>query len=145
MDHPPSDPFHLQRFVDAQARVFDDVLAELRNGRKRSHWMWFIFPQIAGLGSSPMAERYAISGRKEAEAYLQHPLLGPRLKQCTDLVNQVSGRTLDEIFGYPDDLKFRSSVTLFAGVAPGEEVFQAALKKYFGGEPDTATLALLGA
>src|ERR1035437_1457070 len=137
------DDFNLQRFVDAQARVFDQVLAELREGRKRSHWMWFIFPQIAGLGSSDMARLFAISGRKEASAYLQHPILGPRLKQCVELVNQVSGRTIDQIFGYPDDLKFHSSVTLFASVAPGEEVFRVSLEKYFSGERDSATLALL--
>jgi uncharacterized protein (DUF1810 family) len=131
-----SDPFNLQRFLDAQAPVFDQVLAELCEGRKRTHWMWFIFPQIAGLGSSPTAQRYAISGRAEVEAYLAHPILGPRLTQSTQLVNDVVSRTIDEIFGYPDDLKFRSSVTLFAGVAPREEVFQTALKKYFNGEPD---------
>jgi uncharacterized protein (DUF1810 family) len=137
------DPYNLQRFVDAQAPVFEQVLAELRAGRKRSHWMWFVFPQIAGLGSSPMAERYAISGRAEAAAYLQHELLGPRLKQSTELVNQVSGRTVEEIFGYPDNLKFRSSVTLFSSVAPEETVFRAVLEKYFAGEPDPATLAML--
>jgi uncharacterized protein (DUF1810 family) len=137
------DDFNLRRFVDAQARVFDQVLAELRERRKRTHWMWFIFPQIAGLGSSDMARLFAISGRKEASAYLQHPILGPRLKQCVELVNQVSGRTIDQIFGYPDDLKFHSSVTLFASVAPGEEVFRVSLEKYFSGERDSATLALL--
>src|ERR1035441_3604705 len=99
MNQPPTDPFNLQRFVDAQAQVIDDVLAELRDGRKRSHWMWFIFPQIAGLGSSPMAQHYAISGRKEAEAYLQHPLLGPRLRQCTELVNQGPNPTLHHNLG----------------------------------------------
>jgi len=143
MDQHPPDPFNLQRFVDAQASVFDQVLVELRDGRKRSHWMWFIFPQIVGLGSSPTAQRYAISGRKEAEAYLQHQILGPRLRQCTELVNQVSERTLGEIFGYPDNLKFRSSVTLFASVAPNEQAFQVALEKYFAGKPDPATIALL--
>jgi uncharacterized protein (DUF1810 family) len=143
MPAPTTDPFNLQRFVDAQARVFPQVLGELRDGRKRSHWMWFIFPQITGLGSSDMAHRYAINGRREAEAYLRHTVLGPRLRQCTELVNEVSGRAIDEIFGYPDDLKFRSSITLFAAVAPGEEVFSAALGKYFSGEPDSATLALL--
>ncbi len=136
-------PHDLQRFVDAQFPVFDQVLTELQSGRKRSHWMWFIFPQIAGLGSSPMAQVYAISGRSEAEAYLQHPLLGGRLRQCTQLVNEVSGCTVEEIFGYPDNLKFRSSITLFAAVAPDETAFQAALQKYFAGRPDPATLALL--
>jgi uncharacterized protein (DUF1810 family) len=143
MDQHPPDPFNLQRFVDAQEPVIDHVLAELRDGRKRSHWMWFIFPQIAGLGSSPIAQHYAISGRKEAETYLQHELLGPRLRQCTELVNQVAGRTLEEIFGYPDNLKFRSSVTLFASVDPNEQAFQVALEKFFAGKPDPATMALL--
>jgi uncharacterized protein (DUF1810 family) len=140
---PTPDPFNLQRFVDAQAPVFESVLAELRAGRKRTHWMWFIFPQIAGLGSSPMAQAYAISGRREAEAYLHQPLLGGRLRQCTQLVNEVANRTIDEIFGYPDNLKFRSSVTLFASVAPREDVFRAALDKYFAGQPDPATVARL--
>ena len=143
MQQPTSDPHNLQRFVDAQAPVFEQVLAELRAGRKRTHWMWFIFPQVAGLGTSPMAQRYAIFGHNEAEAYLQHPILGPRLLQCTQLVNQVSNRTMDEIFGYPDDLKFRSSITLFSAVDPTEAVFRAALDKYFAGQPDTSTLALL--
>jgi uncharacterized protein (DUF1810 family) len=139
----PSDPHNLQRFLDAQAPVFDQILTELRAGRKRSHWMWFVFPQIAGLGSSPMAQHFAISGRAEALAYLAHPTLGPRLRECTGLVNQVPNRTISDIFGYPDDLKFRSSVTLFAAVAPGEEVFRAALDQYFAGKPDPATLARL--
>ena len=143
MEQGTQDPYNLQRFVDAQARVFDQVLTELREGRKRSHWMWFIFPQIAGLGSSDMARRFAISGREEAAAYLQHQVLGPRLKQCAHLVNQVSGRTIEEIFGYPDNLKFHSSVTLFAAAAPGDEVFRDSLEKYFGGAPDSATVALL--
>ena len=137
------DPFHLQRFVDAQAGVFDQALAELREGRKRSHWMWFIFPQIAGLGSSPMAQRFAISDPEEALTYLRHPLLGPRLRQCTEAVNQLSGLTVEEIFGYPDDLKFCSSITLFAAVDPDEQIFRTALEKYFRGEPDPATLARL--
>jgi uncharacterized protein (DUF1810 family) len=141
---PTADPFHLKRFVDAQAHVFPQVLAELREGRKRSHWMWFIFPQIAGLGSSDMARRFAISGRAEGLAYLAHPTLGARLRETTSLVNQVSGSPIDAIFGYPDDLKFRSSMTLFAAVEPAEEVFRRALDKYFAGEPDAATLRLLG-
>jgi uncharacterized protein (DUF1810 family) len=137
------DRYNLERFVDAQAPVFDQVLAELHVGRKRSHWMWFIFPQILGLGSSEMARYYAISGRREAEAYLQHKLLGPRLRQCTELVNQVSGRAIEEIFGYPDNLKFRSSVTLFERIAAGEQAFVTALEKYFDGKPDSATLERL--
>jgi uncharacterized protein (DUF1810 family) len=147
MSAPASDPFHLQRFLDAQAHVYTQVLAELHDGRKRTHWMWFIFPQIAGLGSSDMARHFAISGRAEALAYLAHPTLGPRLRECTELVNQVPNRTpnrtIADIFGYPDDLKFRSSITLFAGVAPGEAVFRTALDQYFAGESDPATLARL--
>jgi uncharacterized protein (DUF1810 family) len=143
MQQPSPDPYNLQRFIAAQSPVCDQVLAELRAGRKRTHWMWFIFPQIAGLGSSPMAARYAISGRSEVVAYLGHPILGPRLSQCTGLVNQVSGRAIEEIFGYPDDLKFRLSITLFSTVAPDPAVFHAALDKYFAGQPDPATLALL--
>jgi uncharacterized protein (DUF1810 family) len=145
MTDPASDPYNLHRFLDAQAPAFDQVLAELRGGRKRSHWMWFIFPQIAGLGSSEMARLFAISGRAEAEAYLAHPTLGPRLRECTGLVNQIPNRTIAEIFGYPDDLKFRSSVTLFAAVAPTEteDVFQQAIQKYFAGVSDSATLHLL--
>src|SRR5580704_17288598 len=138
-----SDPHNLHRFVDAQASVFPQVLAELREGRKRSHWMWFIFPQIAGLGSSDMARRFAISGRAEALAYLDHPILGPRLRECTQLVNEVPNRSIDEILGYPDDLKFRSSMTLFSSVSPDEDAFRRALEKYFAGEPDSATLARL--
>ena len=143
MTTPASDPHNLQRFVDAQAGVFNQVLTELRAGRKRSHWIWFIFPQIAGLGSSDMAQHFAISGRAEAEAYLAHPTLGPRLRDCTELVNQVPNRTISDIFGYPDDLKFRSSITLFGSVAPAEPAFAAALLKYFAGKPDPATLARL--
>jgi uncharacterized protein (DUF1810 family) len=136
-----SGPYDLQRFLDAQAPVFEQVLAELRAGQKRSHWMWFIFPQIAGLGHSEMAQRYAISSRAEANAYLDHPVLGVRLRQCTQLVLEMEGRTIGQIFGDPDDLKFHSSVTLFATVSPTESVFEHALKKYFGSEPDLLTLA----
>jgi uncharacterized protein (DUF1810 family) len=138
-----SDRFHLERFVRAQEGVIDRVVAELMAGRKRTHWMWFIFPQIAGLGSSEMSQFFAISGREEARAYLRHPLLGPRLRHCTELVNQTSARTISDIFGYPDDLKFGSSITLFATVAPEDAVFRTALDKYFGGKPDAATLARL--
>jgi uncharacterized protein (DUF1810 family) len=131
-----NDPHDLQRFVDAQAPVFEQVCAELREGRKRSHWMWFVFPQIKGLGQSEAARRFAISSPEEAEAYLQHPILGPRLRQCTRLVNLVEGRSIEQIFGHPDDVKFRSSMTLFAHVASENRVFQEALQKYFGGKPD---------
>jgi uncharacterized protein (DUF1810 family) len=138
-----SDRFELERFVDAQAGVYEQVCAELRTGRKRSHWMWFVFPQICGLGSSPMAVRFAISGMEEARAYLEHPVLGPRLRECAGIVCGVKGRTVEEIFGYPDDLKFHSSITLFARAAEhseGNGVFGEALEKYFGGEMDRGTL-----
>ncbi|MFI4933059.1 MAG: DUF1810 domain-containing protein [Caulobacterales bacterium] len=137
------DAFDLQRFVDAQASVIAAVRAELAEGRKRSHWMWFVFPQIAGLGSSPMAIRYAIASRAEARAFLEHPVLGARLRELTGLVNQVSGRSAQAIFGSPDDLKFRSSMTLFDAVAPGG-VFGEALQRYFGGVGDRLTLERLG-
>ncbi len=140
----PNDPYDLQRFVDAQAAgVFERVVGELRQGRKRSHWMWFVFPQIAGLGSSRMAQRYAISGRAEAEAYVEHAVLGPRLRECTRLVNAIDGRDIHAIFGSPDDMKFHSSMTLFAEASPDNADFRAALDKYFGGAPDTATLTRL--
>ena len=137
---PHDDPFHLQRFVDAQVTVYAQARAELAAGEKRSHWMWFIFPQIQGLGSSSMAQRYAITDLAEAKAYLAHPMLGPRLRECTALVNAVKSRTPDQIFGYPDDLKFHSSITLF-GRADGmpDSVFHQALSKYFSGKPDHKT------
>ena len=134
------DPYHLQRFVDAQASCFAQVRSELAAGKKKTHWMWFIFPQLEGLGSSPMAQRFAISSLEEAKAYLAHPMLGDRLRDCTALVNAVSGRSVEDIFGYPDDLKFHSSVTLFAEASPPENnVFNEALSKYFNGLPDKAT------
>jgi len=137
-----TDAYHLQRFVDAQASCFAQVCSELAAGQKRTHWMWFIFPQMRGLGSSSMAVRFALSGLDEAKAYLAHPLLGARLRECTALVNAVEGRPVGEIFGYPDDLKFHSSMTLFAQAAD-DQVFVAALRKYFGGAPDQATIHLL--
>jgi uncharacterized protein (DUF1810 family) len=137
------DSLDLQRFVDAQAEVFDRVEAELRAGRKRSHWMWFVFPQLAGLGVSEMARRYAIRSLDEARAYLAHPVLGPRLRACAAWVCAVEGRSLPDILGPPDDTEFRSSMTLFAQAAPEDAVFGAALAKYCGGAPDPATLALL--
>lgn len=130
----------LQRFVDAQNPVFDQVCTELGQGQKRGHWMWFIFPQLAGLGHSDMAIRFAIASRQEAEAYLAHPILGPRLRQCAQLVLDVEGRTIQQILGYPDDLKFRSSMTLFAHSTADNRIFQDALEKYFGGKPDPLTL-----
>jgi uncharacterized protein (DUF1810 family) len=138
------DPYNLKRFVDAQAAVFEQVCQELREGRKTTHWMWFIFPQIRGLGHSPMAIKYSISSREEAEAYLEHPILGPRLRECSRLVIAVEGQPIDHILGYPDDMKFRSSMTLFDRVAPDYEVFRDALQKYFGGEVDSLTVELLG-
>lgn len=138
-----SDPFFLQRFVDAQASVYGQARSELAAGEKRSHWMWFVFPQIRGLGSSPMAQRFAIADLAEARAYLDHPILGPRLRECTGLVNAVEGRGVEQIFGYPDDLKFHSSVTLFAQASQDEPVFAAALDKYFSGQRDVATIRRL--
>jgi uncharacterized protein (DUF1810 family) len=137
------DRFHLQRFVDAQQPVYETVLSELRDGRKRSHWMWFIFPQISGLGHSVTSQTFALSSLGEAAAYLAHPKLGPRLRECAALVVSIEGRSVDEIFDYPDDLKFHSSMTLFAHAAPREPVFAACLEKYFGGQRDPRTLARL--
>ena len=139
------DPHDLQRFVQAQAPVYDRVRAELAAGHKTSHWMWFVFPQLRGLGHSAMAQRYGIASAGEALAYWQHPLLGPRLAECTALVLAVQGRTLHEIFGSPDDRKFASSVTLFAHVAPQEPLFVQAIERCCGGHPDAGTLALLRA
>ena len=138
-----NDPYNLQRFVDAQAAQYTQVCAELRAGRKQSHWIWFIFPQMKGLGRSEMADFYGISSRQEAAAYLAHSVLGARLRECTRLANAVEGRSVDQIFGYPDNLKFRSSMTLFAAVAGEERIFADALQKYFGGEPDANTVRLL--
>ncbi len=136
--------FQLERFVEAQADVYADVVNELRGGQKRSHWMWFIFPQMKGLGRSAMALHYGIGSLEEATAYVRHPVLGTRLKECVELVNRIEGRTAREIFGSPDDMKFRSSMTLFARAAEDDTVFCAALKKYFGGKADPLTEELLG-
>ena len=138
-----SDPYNLQRFVDAQDRVFQDVLSELREGRKRSHWMWFVFPQIRGLGRTGMAWDFAITSREEAEAYLNHPVLGPRLRECARLLNRLEGLSVRQVLGTPDDLKFRSSMTLFAGVTSDNAVFEEALRKYYAGERCRPTLAFL--
>ncbi|SFU86563.1 DUF1810 domain-containing protein [Pseudoduganella namucuonensis] len=135
--------FELERFLEAQAPVYSAVLRELSTGRKRSHWMWFIFPQLAGLGHSAMAQRYAISGLAEARAYLAHPVLGPRLRECSELVAAVPDASAHDIFGSPDDLKFRSCMTLFARAAPGDAIFQRCLDSFFSGHPDPATLAML--
>jgi uncharacterized protein (DUF1810 family) len=138
-----NDPFDLQRFVDAQEPIYGTVIEELTAGRKRSHWMWFVFPQLRGLGSSPTAMRFAISSIDEARAYLDHELLGPRLRECAGLVRSIDGRSAEEIFGWPDDMKLRSSMTLFARAADDNEDFLAVLEKFYGGEEDPATLALL--
>jgi uncharacterized protein (DUF1810 family) len=144
MDAALVDRYDLERFVKAQAGVYEQACAELRAGRKRSHWMWFVFPQIRGLGSSEMAVRYAISSLEEAKAYLRHAVLGPRLRECAGIVCGVEGRTLEEIFGWPDDLKFHSSMTLFAKADESPGVFGETLQKYFGGEMDKGTLERLG-
>jgi uncharacterized protein (DUF1810 family) len=138
-----NDPFNLQRFVDAQDPLYAQVCDELRSGRKRSHWMWFVFPQIHGLGASAMAQRFAISSLAEADAYLRHPILGERLRQSTQHVNVVEGRPIEEIFGYPDYLKFHSSMTLFERAAIDKEPFAEALRKYFHGRADPLTLERL--
>jgi uncharacterized protein (DUF1810 family) len=137
-----SAPRDLERFVSAQGGAYSDALAELRAGRKRTHWMWFVFPQIAGLGSSPTAQRYAIASLDEARAYLAHPVLGPRLRECAQALLAVDGKSAEEILGYPDDLKLRSSMTLFARAADDPDVFLAVLDRYYDG-PDPRTLALL--
>ena len=137
------DQFDLQRFVDAQDRVYHTVLAELRNGAKRSHWIWFVFPQLRGLGRSGTAQHYGISSLDEARAYLAHPVLGPRLRECTGLVAAIDGRSVDEIFGWPDNLKVRSSMTLFAHATDDNAGFRAVLDKFYGGEEDPATVELL--
>jgi uncharacterized protein (DUF1810 family) len=138
-----NDPYNLQRFVDAQKPVFEQVCSELREGCKKSHWMWFIFPQIKGLGHSETARTFAISSREEAQAYLNHPILGPRLRECSRLVTLVEGRSARQIFGSIDALKFRSSMTMFASVTSDNGVFTEALQKYFGGDVDSLTVEKL--
>ncbi len=140
---PSHDPYELERFVYAQHGVYDVALSEIRCGRKSSHWMWFVFPQLAGLGDSPTARRYAIGSRDEARAYSTHPLLGSRLRACTEAVAALQGRTAEEVFGYPDDLKLRSSLTLFEAVDAGEPVFGRALDVLCGGVRDALTLQKL--
>lgn len=137
-----SDPFDLSRFLAAQEGTIEAARAELAAGRKATHWMWYVFPQIAGLGGSPMAVRYAIGSAAEARAYLDHPVLGSRLRDLTELANEAAGDARD-VFGSPDDLKFRSCMTLFNAVAPEEQVFRNALARYFGGERDRLTLEIL--
>lgn len=138
-----SDPFDLQRFLTAQEGVYEAALAELRGGRKRTHWMWFVFPQFLGLGSSPTTRHFAIKSLEEARAYLDHSVLGTRLRECADALLAVSGSSASDIFGYPDDLKLHSSMTLFEMASPPGSVFSRVLDQYFGGERDGATLRLV--
>jgi uncharacterized protein (DUF1810 family) len=138
-----ADQFDLQRFVDAQDRCYDTVLAELRAGAKRSHWIWFVFPQLQGLGHSATAVRYGISSLHEARAYLEHDVLGPRLRECARLVTHIDGRSADDIFGWPDNLKVRSSMTLFARATDENAEFRAVLDKFYDGEDDQATVERL--
>ena len=138
-----NDPWNLARFTEAQQGEYEQALEEIRAGRKRSHWMWYVFPQFTGLGSSPTSVHYAINSRGEAAAYLAHPTLGPRLAECAQAVLHVEGRSAHEIFGSPDDMKLRSSATLFASVSPDGSVFHRVIDKYFDGEPDVRTIALL--
>ena len=138
-----ADTYNLQRFLDAQRSVYEQAERELRAGRKQSHWIWFIFPQIKGLGHSAMTQRYAISSLAEAKAYLDHPVLGPRLRACTQLVTNINGLSIEEIFGYPDYRKFQSSMTLFANATDDNQVFEDALQKYFRAEHDLQTIESL--
>ena len=142
--HDGPDPFELCRFLEGQQSTYGQALSELRAGRKRSHWMWFVFPQFDGLAFSSTSKHYAIKSEEEAQAYLEHPVLGPRLRECAEAVLQVEGRTAHDIFGSPDDLKLKSSATLFAAVSPPGSVFERLLDKYFEGERDEKTLRLLG-
>jgi uncharacterized protein (DUF1810 family) len=137
------DPHDLQRFVDAQQAVMARVREELARGAKTSHWMWFVFPQLKGLGRSAMAERFGIASLEEAQAYWRHPLLGPRLKECTELVLAVDGKSALQIFGSPDDVKFRSSMTLFERAVPDEPIFGRAIDRHFDGQRDASTMALI--
>jgi uncharacterized protein (DUF1810 family) len=142
--HPQPDPFHLARFFAAQQGVFERVLDELRSGRKKSHWMWYIFPQIDGLGRSETARYYAIKSFDEARAYLAHPLLGARLVECCETILALTDKSASELFGFPDDMKLKSCITLFAAMTEGSSVFSRVLDKYFDGKPDRRTIDLLG-
>ena len=142
MSYAPHDPFRLQRFVDAQAPIYFEVQGELRRGKKQSHWMWFVFPQASGLGVSPTSQYYAIASREEAIAYLAHSIIGPRLDECTRLVLAIRDKTAHDIFGSPDDLKFKSCMTLFDAVAPNT-IYAAALAQFYGGARDERTLELI--
>ena len=140
----PADPHGLSRFVQAQEDDYAQALSEIRSGQKRSHWMWYIFPQYDGLGSSAASKRYAIKSLAEAHVYLSHPVLGPRLLECAEAALDVDGQSASDVFGYPDDMKLRSCATLFAYVSPSGSVFERLLDKYFGGVRDDKTLQLLG-
>jgi uncharacterized protein (DUF1810 family) len=137
------DPFQLSRFVTAQDRIYDRVLAELKSGRKRSHWMWFVFPQIEGLGFSSTTRYYSIKSLEEAQRYLKHPVLGKRLRECTETILALEDLSASSIFGYPDDLKLKSSMTLFTGVAEPQSIFSRVLDKYYQGTRDERTVAIL--
>jgi uncharacterized protein (DUF1810 family) len=143
-DNAPVDPFDLNRFIEAQAGEYQQASSELQAGLKQSHWMWFIFPQFQGLGSSPTSVHYAIKSEAEARAYLAHPVLGPRLVRCVVAVLELEGKSASEIFGFPDDLKLKSSATLFAAVSPPGSVFDQLLGRYFNGQRDEKTIGLLG-
>lgn len=138
-----NDPHHLQRFVDAQESSYRRALAEIRAGRKASHWMWYVFPQFDGLGFSSTTRHYAIKSLPEATAYLEHPTLGPRLRECVDALLDIDGRSADQIFGSPDNLKLKSSMTLFAQVSPAGSAFEQVLERYFGGQADQASIDLI--
>jgi uncharacterized protein (DUF1810 family) len=142
--HSVADPYNLDRFLQAQEHNYEQALVEIRSGQKRSHWMWYIFPQFDGLASSPTSKLYAIKSIEEARAYLDHPVLGPKLLECAEVAQAVEGRSAREIFGSPDDVKLRSSATLFACVSPAGSVFERLLAKFCGGERDEKTLRLLG-
>lgn len=143
MTQPTSDPYGLERFVQAQVGVYDRALSEIQSGRKRSHWMWFIFPQFDGLGFSATSKHYAIKSLDEAKAYLGHPVLGPRLSACVEAALAIEGKSATDVFGVPDDMKLRSCATLFASVSPAGSVFDRLLDKYFGGEADETTVRLV--
>lgn len=137
------DPFDLSRFVQAQQQTYDQALSELQRGRKQSHWMWYVFPQLDGLGFSPITKRFSIKSEDEARAYLKHPTLGPRLLECAEAILSIEGKSAREILGSPDDLKLKSCATLFAHVSPPGSVFERILEKFYTGERDAATLRLL--
>jgi uncharacterized protein (DUF1810 family) len=139
-----SEPYDLNRFLQAQEGSYERALLEIKSGQKRSHWMWYIFPQIDGLAFSSTAKHYAIKSVKEARAYLEHPVLGPRLRECAEAVLAIEGRTAGDIFGFPDDLKLRSCATLFVHVSPAGSVFERLIEKYYGGARDDKTLHIMG-